>query len=189
MLAVHGRFLTENGFSLVETLVVVGLIGTLASSAVMVVPGALQAARANSGASTVTVALRVAREQAIAQRRLVRVEFVPPNRLRVLRVDVPGPGTTVLSSLTIENGVSFENFPVLPDTPDAFGNASAVSFGTATSLAFTSEGSFVDQNGDPVNGTVYLGRAGEPSSARAITVFGPTALVRAWSWRGNRWVH
>ena len=53
---------------------------------------------------------------------------------------------------------------------------------------FTSEGTFVDQQGDPLNGTLFLSVPGDPSSARAITMFGPTALIRAWRWNGQEWV-
>jgi hypothetical protein len=52
---------------------------------------------------------------------------------------------------------------------------------------FTSEGSFVDANGDPLNGTLFIGNPDIPDSARAITVFGPSALLRVWRWNGNSW--
>jgi hypothetical protein len=52
---------------------------------------------------------------------------------------------------------------------------------------FTSEGAFVDQNGDPVNGTVFLGRGIDPMTARAVTIFGPTALIRQWRWNSRVW--
>ena len=56
-------------------------------------------------------------------------------------------------------------------------------------MTFTSEGSFVDSSGDVLNGTMYLGHAGQdPTSARAITIFGATGLVRAWRWDGRNWV-
>ena len=29
---------------------------------------------------------------------------------------------------------------------------------------------------------------GEPNTARAITFFGPTALLRGWKWDGKKWV-
>ncbi len=53
---------------------------------------------------------------------------------------------------------------------------------------FTSEGTFVDQDGDALNGTMFLSIPSEPHSARAITIFGPTALIRAWRWNGRDWV-
>jgi hypothetical protein len=39
-----------------------------------------------------------------------------------------------------------------------------------------------------VNGTVFVGKAGDELSARAITVFGPTALIREWRWDGRQWI-
>jgi prepilin-type N-terminal cleavage/methylation domain-containing protein len=180
---------SDAGFTLIELLVVVGLMGVLAAMAVMIMPGALATARADGGASRLISILRVAREQAIAQRRTVRVAFTNPNRVVVTRVEVPGPGTTVLTDVVLEQGMEYRLFAGIPDTPDAFGRTAAASFGLATSLSFTSEGSFVDQNGDPLNGSVFLGKPNEPITARAVTIFGPTAQIRNWRWSGTQWMH
>jgi prepilin-type N-terminal cleavage/methylation domain-containing protein len=177
------------GFSLVEVLVVVGLIGVLSAITAMVMPVALASARADSGAAQIMSVLRVAREEAISQRRNIRVAFAAPNRIVISRVEVPGPGITVINQSWLENGLSFRLFVGLPDTPDAFGSAAPWSFGGALSVAFTSSGEFVDQNGDPVNGTVFVGREHEPLTARAVSIFGPTALIRVWSWNGSRWTN
>jgi len=181
------RLSPSAGFTLVELLVTVGLISILAGMGAMIMPGAVAAAKADAGASRVESALRVAREQAIAQRRTVRVAFTPPNRVVTSRVEVPGPGTTVLTTTELEDGMTFQLYSGVPDTPDAFGRSSATSFGMASSISFSSEGTFVDQNGDPINGTVFLGRSSKPLTARAVTIFGPTALVRSWKWKGNAW--
>jgi len=175
------------GFSMIELLVVVGVIGVAAAITVMVTPTALRITRSDSGLSRVVATLRTAREQAISQRRNIRVAFINNNQIVVTRVNVPGPSTTVINTVYLEDGITFQRYTGLPDTPDAFGSGSAVSFGTATTVAFTSEGSFVDQNGDPVNGTVMLGRYDDPTTARAVTLFGPTALIRQWRWSGARW--
>jgi len=177
------------GFTLVEVLVVAGLIAVLSAIAAMVMPIALLSARADSGAAQVVSVLRVAREQAIAQRRNVRVQFNDPNQIVITRVEVPGPGTTVIRTVWLEGAATFRLFAGVPDTPDAFGNAAPSSFGGAGTIAFTSSGEFVDQNGDAVNGTVFIGRDREPLSARAVSVFGPTALVREWRWNGARWTN
>ncbi len=173
---------------MIEMLVVVGLIGVLAAISVMMMPKAILASKADGGAARVASILRTAREQSISQRRSVRVTFTPPNRIVTARVEVPGPGTTVISDVVLEDGMEYRLFPGVPDTPDAFGNATATSFGVATTISFTSEGWFVDQNGDPVNGTSFIGKASEPLSARAVSIFGPTALVSTWRWNGSRWV-
>ena len=85
--------------------------------------------------------------------------------------------------------MEFRLFTGIPDTPDLFGNTSATAFGTATTVSFSSEGCFVNQNGDPINGSVFLGKLNQPLSARAVTIFGPTALIREWRWNGSQWTH
>ncbi len=184
---VRGACPGASGFTLIEMVVVVGLIGVLVGVSVMMMPGVIQSAQADGGSARLASILRTAREQSIAQRRSVRVTFTAPSQIVITRMEVPGPGTTIISSTVLEGGMEFRLFPGLPDTPDAFGNATATAFGTATALSFTSEGWFVDQNGDPVNGTVFVGRNGQPLSARAVSIFGPTALVSEWHWNGNRW--
>jgi hypothetical protein len=39
-----------------------------------------------------------------------------------------------------------------------------------------------------MNGTLFLSVPGDPQSSRAISIFGPTALVRVWRWDGRQWV-
>ena len=177
----------QGGWSLVEMMFVVLIIAAVGAIAVMVMPIAIQFAKADSGVQQVESALRVAREQAIGQRRNVQVAFVAPNRITVTRVETDGT-LTPISSTDLENRLQLILFAGLPDTPDAFGNATPASFGGAASVAFTSEGTFVDQNGDQVNGSVFIGVPNEPTSARAVTIFGPTALIRAWTWQGTNWV-
>jgi prepilin-type N-terminal cleavage/methylation domain-containing protein len=179
----------RSGFTLAEMMVVLGLIAVMSAVAVMVMPTALRSATADSAATRVASVLRTAREQAISQRRNIRVTFTAPNQIVVTRINVPATSTTTLGTTVLEAGTAFQLFAGLPDTPDAFGNASATAFGTSTTVMFTSEGTFVDQNGDPVNGTVFLGRGIESLSARAVTIFGPTALIRQWRWNGGRWTN
>ena len=177
------------GFTLVEIMVVVGIMAAMAAMAALIMPSAVKGARSDSGARRVTSILRTAREQAVAERRNVQVTFTAPNRIVTARVEYPGPGTTTLGAVVLEGNVEFGLVSGVPDTPDAFGNSSALSFGSATTLLFTSEGTFVDQHGDPVNGTVFLANSGDGLSARAVTIFGPTALIREWRWDGRQWTN
>lgn len=180
--------LCQQGFSLLEMLMVVAIGGTLASMAVVVGPSFLRHARADSGTSQALDALRGAREIAISQRRNVEVRFLGTNAIQVARVEIPGGATTVLRGVEFENGVRFTLTAGLPDTPDRFGNATAIAFGPSATRMFTSEGTLVDASGDPLNGTVFLGIPNQPNTARAITIFGTTALLRAWRWDGRAWV-
>ena len=56
-------------------------------------------------------------------------------------------------------------------------------------ITFTPEGSAVDPvTGDPVDGTIFLGRTNELESYRAVTVTGVTAITERWRWSNTAWV-
>jgi prepilin-type N-terminal cleavage/methylation domain-containing protein len=176
----------ERGFTLLEIMMVVALMGVLAGMAALITPTFVQHAKAEGGIEQVLDVFRSARETAISQRRNVEIRFVGTTVIQTVRDNIPN-GTTVLSTVQLENRVQFLLVPGVPDTPDAFGNATATAFGNTASRMFTSEGTFVDANGDVLNGSLFLAIPGQVNSARAVTVFGMTALLRAWRWNGARW--
>jgi len=179
--------------TLIELMVVVGLASTLMLMAVMVSPNFTNAAKADGSLEQVMDLLRSAREVAVSQRRNVEVRFVGTTGLQTVRRDIGAggvpAGTTTLRTIELENKMQLRLDPaVSTDTPDHFGNATATSFGLTGSRMFTSEGTFVDANGDVLNGTITISTPGQSNSARAVTVMGATALVRSWRWDGKKWV-
>lgn len=180
------------GITLVELLVMLAIIGVLSATAMLVMPDVIAMAKADSGSTQLTTVLRTAREQAITERRNVEVRFIAPDRVECWRIDVDAngdpTGQTLVQARTIGERMEFRRFAALPDTPDAFSaGATAIEFTGAAPWRFTTEGSLVDANGDVVNGTVFLGQERDTSTARAVTLFGPTALLREWSWNGRAW--
>jgi hypothetical protein len=101
----------------------------------------------------------------------MRVTFTAPNTVSVIREETPLV-TTTLTSIPLEGGVQFILIAGLPDTPDAFGKASAIDFGTAVNVKFTPDGTMVNQDGAGANGTVFLAIPKLAMSARAISVLG-----------------
>jgi prepilin-type N-terminal cleavage/methylation domain-containing protein len=177
-----------HGFSMVELMVVLAVGATALTMAIASFDSFNRVERAASSVRQVSSALRTARETAVSQRRNIRIDFLNPNVIRPVRIEIPN-GTTALQTTPVEGGMQFVSFPGLPDTPDAFGNAQPIWFGAANAVVlFTAEGTLVNQAGQLVNGSVFLGRPNQPQTAHAITVFGATALIRMWRWDGRRWV-
>lgn len=179
---------SSSGFTLVEMLMLVAIIGVVSAMAVGVMASMVHSAKADSSLTAVISAVELARDRAIGERRDFQVVFTAPNQLQVLRVEVPGPGTTTVLNTYLDNGLTYMKFTGLPDTPDTFGNTSAIWFGTTPTIEFTSDGSLLDSSGDAVNGSVFFGDPVRTSSARALTIFGATGLIHGWKWDGIRWL-
>jgi Tfp pilus assembly protein FimT len=177
---------SQKGFSLIELIMVVGIIMTVLGMAALSATSLGPSIRANSGLATVMAQMRTAREQAISERRNIQVEFIGDNQIRLTRYDLPA-GTTVLGTVALSDPVKFTMFPDLPDTPENFGADAAISFGGAATLTFLSDGTFVDAGGQPLNGTIFLGIPDNSATARAVTILGATGRVHAYRWNGSAW--
>jgi type II secretory pathway pseudopilin PulG len=198
----------EQGFSLLEMVVVVGLAFTVMCFAVMNTMSSSQNARANAAMDAVISQLRQARELAIAKRRNVQVQFTAPNQIQLTLLTLPGEPVPPAMPPTFLNdkvagGLIFTVLPGLPDTPMNFGNSTAINLqqpggGGAWTVMFTTSGAFVGTaqaaatlyqatNNNPVNASLFLGVVGKTNTARAVTVFGATGRVRSYYWTGSSW--
>lgn len=185
------RIWSEKGLSTLEMLVTVGIMGTIAAMATVQIGLARPSFKGDGAMRTVIAQLNIARELALTQRRFVRVDFVTAtNEIRITREDVPN-GTTVIQTVPMEGGIRFGLTAGVPDTPDNFGNATAISFGAATQLRFTTDGTMVDQAGNPISGSVFLNwpgvGQGQERAARAVTILGATGRIRGYKWDGRNW--
>lgn len=171
---------------MVEVLIVLMVLGIIASTAIAQVQNAVTVARADTVAFQLASALRYARDAAIAQRRTIDVRFIAPNRISLVRNDRPS-GTTEISNRFLENGGRFELRSGVPDTPDAFGVAAALAFGGAATIRFQPDGTFTDGTSVPLNGTVYVAIPNQALSQRAVTITGTTARTQPYRWNGRIW--
>ena len=139
--------------------------------------------------------LNQAKQLAITQRRNMRLTFNGNNSVQIVREEVPGPVLTTISSVPFEGGLQFLRLAGPPDltvpplsevpaTPAGVGLA----FGVATQLRFSPEGTFIDQDGTALNGTLFIALTGQVMSARAVSIFGSTGRIRAFRWDGSRWM-
>ena len=175
------------GFTLAEVLVVVALIAVGTAVAIPVTMATVDRAKGDSAVSVTQAFIDSARDRAVAERRNIELRFETPNKLKLDRVEVPSGLKTQVGELLFEAGQEFHKFSGLPDTPDAFGAGSAIYFSGTGPWMFTSDGSLIDSAGDVSNGTIFFGQPNKRESARAMTVFGVTGLIRVWKWRGAQW--
>jgi type II secretory pathway pseudopilin PulG len=177
----------EGGVSLLELLVVLGIIGAVVGLVVPVTAGMIARAKADSTLTETVTWFETARGRASAERRNFEITFNSvTNRVKVERVEANLTKTVVVDS-PLPGETQFFKFSGAPDTPDLFGNGAAIDFDGPEPHMFASDGTFVDANGDPSNGTIFIGKPGQNDTGRAITVIGATGLIRGWKLLGNGW--
>lgn len=196
----------EQGFSLVELVMVVALILVAAGFAVINIASTTENSRANAAMDAVVDTLRQAREMAISKRRNVEVQFNTPNQMVLTVLTLPGETAPpaippIYLNDNAAGGSTFMLFPGLPDTPMNFGNGTPINLqqpggGGSWTVMFTTSGAFVGTsqsagalyqvtNNDPVNASIFMGVQGKTNTARAVTVFGSTGRVRSYHWNGS----
>ena len=144
------KWTSDSGYSLLETMMTLAIFGTVAAMAAFQIGISRPGFKGDGAMRTVMSQLNVAREQAITQRRVMRILFTTPNTVQIVRENFPvSGGTTIISTIPFEGGISYGLTTGLPDTPDAFGKTTAVYFGTATQFRFNTEGMLVDQVQQP----------------------------------------
>ena len=194
------RSASQAGFSLIEMMIVVGIMGVLTGIAVYQI-GVSRPVYVGDGAMRVVLSqLNQAREMAITQRRNMRVDFSLGNKVTITRENVPAlpDPLTVVQTVFMEGGMEFALVagpPALPDSPDGFGNTTPVSFQLATvpatEIKFGPEGTFINQDGATINGSVFVALPNamkdRKRSARVVTVFGSTGRIRGFKWDGVQW--
>jgi type II secretory pathway pseudopilin PulG len=182
----------EAGFSLLETIVVVSIVMIMATVVSMQYRSTLDLLDADVAIGEITSQMRYARQVSLDQRRVVRIDFVAPSTIRVVRINGIDD-TTVMSEIDLPGAFAFA-IPASAagtDTPDLFGNTSAIDFGLdgadpRIGGTFLPDGTFVDEDNSLLNGTVFT-MGGSEQTARAATLAGSTGRVRQFRWTGGLW--
>jgi prepilin-type N-terminal cleavage/methylation domain-containing protein len=187
------NFRDDRGFTLIELMLVVAIGLLLLGLSLGGVQGMIKTSRADGGLTQLATGIRNARELSVAARRNVQITF---GTNTILATKIDSGGTTILMrTTTLEGRTKFQVPPssVTLDTPDAFGktDSSGINFSTTaakTPAMFTTDGSLINQDGDIINGSIFIGIPGDPLSIRAVTIFGPTGAMRLWKWDSKKWV-
>jgi prepilin-type N-terminal cleavage/methylation domain-containing protein len=182
----------QRGFSLLEILTGLAIISVVLAMGMLNYSTILPNFKANSAMDQLLYQLRSARERAIAHRREVQVQFSGTNQLTITELWLVGTAPPA-STVSFEGGAQYIVFGSVPDLPAPFnfGNTAAVYFGGLSGgppiMKFSTTGSFIDGGNTLVNGTVFMGIPGKPSTARAISILGATGRVREYHWDGAQW--
>jgi Tfp pilus assembly protein FimT len=175
------------GFSLIELCTTLAFMCIIGGFAVLNINAILPGVRANEAMYQTMAQLRSARETAMAQRRNIEIRFLGNSQIRIVRHELPN-GETILSDINLSNNCEFTLFDSIPDSPDTFGKASAVDFGGADTLLFLSDGTLVNDQNNPLSGSVFIGWHDMPETARVVTILGATGRVRSYRWNGTSWI-
>jgi prepilin-type N-terminal cleavage/methylation domain-containing protein len=192
----------QRGFTLLETLVAVGIIFTVAGILVVKSFGSMESYKANSAMDVVVSQLRVARQLAISQRRTVFVWVdttftgAAPGSQHINYQIQPAPASAEVAGPLVRVSLPGQTqflLPVgVPDTPMGFGTCSgnAVCIGNVNGgppiMQFNSTGTFTDSTGlSPLNGTIFVSMVGQPLTTRAVTIMGGTGRVRPYTYLGT----
>jgi len=196
-----------NGFSLIEMIIVLAILMIMTGVSVVSLMPALQQQHVTNAYNTTMAAMRLARDNAVAQQTSYEVDFanfVAPNTPATITVKPTLVGAATFqgeqktTTYQLPPDVRFDAEPGLPAAaPDGYGagtlaidfgyKASGAGGGGATTIYFCPDGSA--QAPSAVVGTcttnwsggvVYLALPGNLMSSRALTLWGATGRIRGW---------
>src|ERR1700682_349145 len=191
---------TEQGFSMVEMVVVVSIILTVAATAVMNILPLLKKSKADAAQELVLGEMRRAHERAIDERRIYRFTFVPPRTIQLevgtpanLQARITGSAAAFAQAqvpLVLPPTIQFSAVPGIPTAaaavPDGFGTGiTAIDFdidngGGQTQIYFQPDGRALDAQNRLNNGVVYLADPNQLLSSRAVSLYGSTGRAKGW---------
>jgi type II secretory pathway pseudopilin PulG len=199
---------------MLELMITVSIILIMAGVTLMTMQPMIQKNHVNSAYDTTLEVIRTYRNMAITKSNRFIITFAPgtvgpPATAATLTVQYWGTGVPVapapvtIATYKLPTDIQFgviAGFPTSAATvPDGFGaGATALDFdqgmglGSQNYIMFMPDGSSQDTLGNWNSGVLYLTRASDLYSSRAITVFGPTGRVRGYRLNNvsgtNTWV-
>ena len=203
----------QSGFSLLEMMMVIAILIVLASITFISLVPVMKQQRIVNAYNTTLSAMRQARDNAISQRTSYSVVFftsASSNTITVAPTFATFQGAQTSVTYRLPTDVSFLAQSTLASVtpPDGYGSGvTAIDFGYTANGAtggsqtiyFCPDGSAQDAEGGAGacqgswnGGVVYIARAGDLMSSRAITLWGGTGRLRGWRLYANgggyRWL-
>jgi len=178
------------GFSLIELMITVMFLVIVASVSIPYITPVLRARDVDMAVRTVVWEMGRARQLSVDRRRDIRVTLAAPRSIttaqrvsavwtQVSQVELPGD-----MEFRIEQGVS--KGP--PKTPSSdYGILDPINLCNQHLVYFLPDGSAIEGSGQICSGVVYLARANELETSRAVTLFGSTGKMKRWRYVEGLW--
>ncbi|HTC94110.1 MAG TPA: prepilin-type N-terminal cleavage/methylation domain-containing protein [Terriglobales bacterium] len=202
------------GFSMIELLVVLAIIIIIVGASIPKITTMMRESRVRAAYEDVLSAMRRAHEVAVDRRRIIVLTFTPkPNATTSATITfteqvlVPGtPPTYVLAPAVNSFNPETTTLPldmdfILPAAPAAnnpdglgppaagtdYGYSGVVGGSGLKTMYFQVDGTVLrdSQTGAIASGVIYVGRAGDPTSNRAVSILGTTGRVKGWRLNQN----
>lgn len=196
---------SARGFTMIELIVVLGIIMIIAATAIIEIGSTLKESKAEIALQTTLGQMRRTQEMAIDQRRVYRLSFVAPRTIQLDQVNID-PVTRARtfvfqSQIDLPTETQFTVVTGIPTAtatvPDGYGNGGiAIDFdrdfgGGGTEVYFQRDGRALDAANRLNNGVVYVCRPGEMMSCKAVSLIGATGRAKGWrltnTSSGTRW--
>lgn len=192
----------NRGFTMLEMLITISIGLTVAGITFMALMPLLSQYHVDTAYDTAFSVISTYRNNAKTQTQRYILTFSTPGTITVQywAGGVPSPSPVTVATYVLPPDIQFAVQTGFPNPgPDGLDNGTTpVSFRPCTlvdvgqpCLVFYPDGSAQDDIGNYNGGVVYLTRASDLYSSRAISVIGPTGKIRGWrlySQNGNTWM-
>jgi len=178
------------GFSLMEVLLVAGLVMLVGGFSMIIIGPALEARNVEMAVRTVSTQMQLARQFSVDSRRRTRVRFTTPSTITV-HEQAPvaeGSGWTQLSSVDLPGEMELNVEGGISTGPEGFATSQVANFLGASEVYFMPDGSAATLAGLLTNGVVYVAQPSKVGTQRAVTLFGSTGRIKRYKHiTGTEW--
>ncbi len=173
------------GFTLIELMITVMFLLIVSSVSIPYITSTLRARDVDMAVRTVVWEMGRARQLSVDRRRDIRVTF--PNTRNIVTSQRGGADWTQVSQVELPGDMEFRIEPGVTNGPSGYGIVDPVNLCGQDLVYFLPDGSAITGTGQICSGVVYLARADEMETSRAVTLFGSTGKMKRWRYVEGLW--